>query len=148
MAHYLTTIRAAAVTALTGLPTTGTNVGTVDAYPIERNRLPALIVRTGSTPEIRGTDLPPTMRVDTRITVDTLASANAGAADLLDQIAAEVQAALCSVTTIGGRRVMVVPVDIPEPEFSGDSDQVVARRSLVFLVTPLFVAAHQPETLL
>jgi|GEM_PF-1409390 len=145
---YLTLVRTAAVTALTGLPTTGTRVSTIEAYPLQPSDLPALIVRTGATPEVHDLAQPPTLRVDTRITVDTLVRANAGAADLLDTIAAEVTGALCALTTIGGRQVTVAPAEVPEPEFSGELDQPVARRALVFVASPLFVSALAPGVLI
>lgn len=147
MAHYLTTVRSAIVTAVTGLTTTGARVYEDEPYPLTAAQVPALIVSAWS-PQIQFASLDASaIQVDVDIGIECLAKGTSGLQATLDTIAAEVQTALDAVTSIGGRTVQIQPVAIDRPQFSLDSDQPVARRLLLFRIAPLFTTSADPTSL-
>lgn len=146
MPHVLQTVREAAVAALTGLPTTGSNVLQQDPYPAEN--VPALVVATAADPVVEEMETPQVLRWDVQIAVACIAKGAGNVAAQLDAITLEVQAALCAVSSIGGRQVVITPVSFEPPTFSGEGDQPVARRTVIFTVYSLHTTATAPDTLI
>lgn len=145
MPHYLTTVRQAIVIAVTGLTTTGSRVFEEEPYPLQE--VPALIVSAYS-PQVGFTSMDTTaMQVDVDIGIDCVVKGTSGLPALLDTIAAEVQAALYAVTSIGSRAVRIAPVAIDRPQFDLTTDQPVARRLLLFRIAPLFTSSADPTSL-
>lgn len=147
MAHYLTTVRQAIVTAVTGLSTTGANVFEDEPYPLQTSALPALIVSAWS-PAVTFADMDTTtLLVDVDIGIECIARGTSGVPAQLDTIAAEVQTALDAVTTIGSKNVVVMPVSIDRPQWDLTTDQPVARRLLLYRIAPLFTTSADPTSL-
>lgn len=95
MAHMRTQIREAVATALTGLSTTGANVYQSRVYAIDSNDLPALRIYTESeTSETHSVTGPRPLLRTLQIIVEGVARATADVDDVIDQIAAEVEAAI------------------------------------------------------
>ena len=147
MPHFLHTVRSAFVTACTGLTTTGARVYTKRHYPWQPAQLPGLVVTTSSAPEVVDMGNPPTLQVDPRIDVEIVVSGTGDLAAMLDLITSEVSVALCSLTSVAGKNVMLMPLAMTAPEFAGESDPPIARRFISFQVSPLFVLANAPDTL-
>ena len=107
MTHVRQQIRDLAVTALTGLTTTGTNVYADRAYPIPQDKLPALRIffsrEAGALVDgAMGTD--PTMHRRATLTIVGYADGT-GLDDTLDLIAKEVEIAIDGAGDYGGRTV-------------------------------------------
>lgn len=146
--HVLAQARAAAVAALTGLPTTGVNVYTQEAYPWQPEQLPALLVSVDSRPTADTLDWPSDVQWDITLQVVAILRGLPNLADAADVIATEVQAALCALPDVGGKPVSVVPSSFDAPQFSGDGDQPVARRLMTFEIVGLATNAADPDTLI
>lgn len=145
--HYLTTVRSAIVTAVTGLTTTGARVYEDEPYPLTAAQVPGLIVSAWS-PAVGFASMDASViQVDVDVGIECLAKGTSGLQTTLDTIAKEVQTALAGVTSIGSRAVRIAPVSIERPQFMLDSDQPVARRLLLFRIAPLFTASADPTTL-
>jgi hypothetical protein len=144
---YLTSIRAAVIAALTGLPLIGPRV--FDQEPYDLADLPCLVVST-SSPAVAPTTsgLPETLQVDAEVRVETVASASTANADLHDTIAGQVIAALAPGVTVQSIPRPVTLAAIEAPEVSGEGDRPVGRRILTFTCGPLFVRADAPQTLI
>ena len=147
MASYLTTVRSAIVTAVTGLTTTGSNVYQDEPYPLTATQVPALVVSCWS-PSIGFASMDAsTLQVDVDIGVECIAKGASGLAATLDTIATEVQIALAAVTSIGSRAVKIAPVSIDRPVYELTTDQPVARRLLLYRIAPLFTTSADPTSL-
>jgi hypothetical protein len=95
--HIRTQILVAVASALTALPTTGSNVFRGRVYPLQDAELPALRVdwsSESSAPATIGTLNLISRKV--QVTVLCVAKASPGAADLLDQVCKEVEEALAA----------------------------------------------------
>ena len=147
MPHFLTTVRAAVTGVCTGLPTTAARVFTRRPYPWQPAQLPGLLVRTAATYDVVDIGAPPTLQADTRIEVELVVAAAGDAAAALDTMASEVQAAVCGLTSIGGKAVTVACTEVTAPEDSGELDPPVSRRALLFSAGPLFIVANAPDVL-
>lgn len=148
MPHVLTQVRVAAVSALSGQTAAGANVFVQESYPFAEAQLPALVVSTYCAPVAEGQFPDAVLRWD--VTID-VAAVLKGAGDLmapLDDLATEVQAALCAIDTVGGKAVQVLPVNVEAPQIDGSGDQPVARRVTSFLLQSLFTPAAAPDSLL
>lgn len=95
MSHVRTQIKAAAITALTGLTTTGARVFSERAYPTDD--LPCLCITTGEE-EVETVELGPgaTQERTIELLVEGFAAAASGVDTLLDTIQSEVEVALFS----------------------------------------------------
>lgn len=148
MPHVLAQVRSAAVTVLTGLPTTGAHVFEQEFYPWTEAQLPALVVATSADPVAESLDWPTDLRYEIVLQVTIIVRGLGNLAAAIDQITSEAQAALCALAAVGGKVVSVVPVNLSQPEFSGDGDQPVARRLMTFDVRTLYTTADDPDTLI
>lgn len=146
--HVLTQVRSAVVTALTGLPTTGAKVFTQRPYAWQPEQLPNLLVVTAADPVVEQLDHPPVLRWDIVVSVIAAVHGTGDLAVLMDQISSEVQVALCSVGSIAGKIVQVIPQSFEPIIFSGEGDQPVANRGITFLVQSLYTSAIAPDILL
>ena len=143
MPHVRTQIRAAVVTALTGLATTGSRVLVDDQVPIDA--LPALVVRTSEGNV--GEAIDGTRQRAIAISVDAICKMASGVTDQLDQIATEVEAALAGAITVSGRTLPVDYLGTEEPLLDATTESSVGRMTLRFRITA-FTAPASPGTLL
>lgn len=105
MPHVRTQIRNAVATALTGVATTGARVFPSRVWPLEETDLPALLVYAVSDPvdeEQLTIGRPRKLTRELALMVDARAAGSVGLDDTLDQIEAEVIAALALDPTLGG----------------------------------------------
>jgi hypothetical protein len=144
---FLTIIREAAITLLTGLPITGARVFDQMPYPLVREQLPCIVI-SASAPDViaQTVDVPVTLRADVSITVEAYVEANAGGVTQLDDIAASVIATLSSVLTAGAKDLPVNLVAIDTPEMSSEGERVIGRRQISFAVEQVFFLASDPDT--
>ena len=149
MSHGRKQIRDAIVTALTGLATTGANVWANRVYPLDDAALPGLIIRTGPENVTPGGTLGKKIRRVVTFEVEGRVKAEEGddpLDDQLDQICAEVEAALADDVTLGGL-VQSCALSATRPSYSGAMERPVG------IVVMSWVVAYQtladaPETLL
>jgi len=140
MAHARTAIRSALVVALTGLSTTGVNVFPNRAYPKGDGNLPCLLVLTNDESEI-GEDfngnstLERQLELQVRCVAKESDEAGDKLDDKLDAMIAEVEVAMNSAGTLGGK---VKDISAPKSIRVGldDSlDQPVGIAEVNFVVT-------------
>ena len=143
--HVRKQIRAAAVTALSGLTTTGTNVFASRVYPLQDTDLPALRI---SNPD--ETIEPASMGGAGRLLERTLSlevqacvKQVSGYEDLVDQIAKEVEIAFANNNTLGALAKWIVPHAI-ETELTGEGDKPIAIATLRFDVL-YYTALNAPD---
>ena len=105
MAHVRKLIRDNITTTLTGLTTTGSNVFQTRFFPLEDTKLPALCIYTKSEDtEYSTMTVPRTqMRVNLRSVLRAYVKGTANLDNTLDTIAVEVEEALQTDLTRGGR---------------------------------------------
>lgn len=143
MGHVRADIRAAVVTALTGLTTTGSRVLVDDQYPVED--VPALVIKTSE--ENAGESVEGIRQRAVGVSVEAVSKLTSGITAQLDQIALEVETALAGSITVGARQLAVDYLGTDEPQLDGGSDRGVGRMTLRFRITA-FTAAASPGTLL
>lgn len=145
MAHVREQIREAIVTELTGLTTTGTNVYKSRVYP--RDTLPCVTVYTLQE-EV--SELADTMDLcqwrDLIVAVSIHARAVTDADDVIDTIAAEVEAALHDDTTLGGLTKWLEYRSL-DVAFSDGAEQPTFNATMQFLAR-YSVNATDPETVI
>lgn len=147
MTHYLTTVRQAIVTAVTGLTTTGSRVFEDQPHTLQEDQVPALVVSAWS-PNVGYASMDTvTLQVDVDIGIECVVKGTSGLQALLDTMAKEVQVALSAVSSIGSRAVRVAPVSFDRPYFDLTTDQPVARRLLLYRIAPLFTTSADPTSL-
>jgi hypothetical protein len=143
MGHVRADIRAAVVTALTGLTTTGSRVLVDDQYPVED--VPALVIKTSE--ENAGEAVEGIRQRAVGVSVEAVSKLTSGITAQLDQIALEVETALAGSITVSGRVLAVDYLGTDEPQLDGGSDRGVGRMTLRFRITA-FTSAASPGTLL
>jgi hypothetical protein len=143
MGHVRADIRAAVVTALTGLTTTGSRVLVDDQYPVED--VPALVIKTSE--ENAGESVEGIRQRAVGVSVEAVSKLTSGITAQLDQIALEVETALAGSITVSGRVLAVDYLGTDEPQLDGGSDRGVGRMTLRFRITA-FTSAASPGTLL
>jgi hypothetical protein len=145
---WLAEVRQAVMAALSGLPLTAGRVFDQEPYDLEPARLPCLVVYTGA-PDIEAVTLEYPMRLqcDVEVRVEVVAQQNEGGADLHDVIAGHVIAAMALGIEVQGVPRPISPRAVEQPEISGAGERVAHRRSITFVVGPLFVDANDPNTL-
>lgn len=134
MTHYRQTLREAVVTLVTGLPTTGVNVFSGRGKPIPSSRLPALRVRPVAEASQRHSggktsgDNPLMRTLELGITAT---AAGTEYDDTLDEVAAEVEAAIGGDPTLGG---LVLDCVLSRSEFDEypDGDKASGSVTLVY----------------
>ena len=135
MPHARTQIRDAAVSALTGLTTTGARVYGTRLYPYGPAHLPGLAIYANSEERDEEGDVmgDPSFRRLTLV-VEGRVIANSAVDDTLDAISSEVEAALEASSNLGGL-VKYLAWESTELELSAeDSEQVVGRVAMQFNV--------------
>lgn len=144
MAHARQQIRTAIATALGSIAEVGDNVFTGHVYPVER--LPALVITTPS--DVIDTEQSSFSNdcYELIIEVRVLAAAvDDGVDDLLDTIAAAVQATLAADDTLGGK-VLRLHVEATEIEMEREGEQptglAMMRGTCLYFIDPA-----DPETL-
>ena len=124
MPHIRKQIRSAAITALTGLASTGDNVHDVRGHAIGQGKLPALIIRTPSEESgYSNIGADPAIMRTISLTVLALAVGGASLADDLDQIAVECETALEADPTLGGicDDLLLIQTDFEPPDGDGET---------------------------
>lgn len=103
MAHIRQQIRDQAVTTLTGLTTTGSNVFSARFYPLERANLPGLIIHTDNEELVEQLTIGKPRQQQRQL--DLVIEGYAGGSscdDTLDTIAVEVETAIATDVTLNG----------------------------------------------
>jgi len=145
VAHARYQIRAAVVSALTGLPTTGNNVFPAHKWPLFNTSVPALIVFT-TTEDVQRVTHQPIEHLRS-LQVEVIAKVkSATAEDDLDTICAEVEAALAADVTLGGKALDCRPLGT-EIDLSIESEMKTGSATMRFEVQ-YSVREADPEVLL
>ncbi len=134
-AHLRKQIRAAFISAVSGLATTGANVfdSRPDDYNLLTNELPCLHVNPGGEQiTVDSMGINRVFERPMRIKLKIMVKQNAGYADALDQILKEVEVALAGNQSLGGLTKYVHIVQISDPEFSGVGEKVAAAMEVEF----------------
>lgn len=124
MPHVREQIRDAVVTACTGLTTTGTRVYRERLYQLRAADLPGLRIYCGAEqvePDRLGAIHG--QQRDMELMVEGLARATSDLDETLDDIAAEVEAALAADITLGGKAKALYLAAIDDPEQSDEAEQ-------------------------
>ena len=132
MAHGRKQIRDALVAAVTGLATTGSRVFPSRVHPLPKDLEPSLLVyamRETSAGDTMGR--PITLERTVTIAVEAVVKESTTADDTLDQVAAEVEAAVGGDPHLGG---IVLDTVLTETDiaFSGEGEMPVGRMRLEF----------------
>jgi hypothetical protein len=143
MPHVRQQIREAAATALTGLATTSTRVYQSRVYPLRDADLPCLLISTDDE-TITSTSIG-SLQLERalKLTVRAVAKATSSLDDTLDQILAEVEAAL-SGSTLGGLCKQTMPDSI-SVQMDDTLDKPAGVATLTYTVT-YFTAGSAPGT--
>lgn len=124
--HARQAIREAAVTALTGLTTTGSRVYDSRIFPLSEASLPCITVYTADE-SIEPQAIGGLMSRQMDLVVRGYARALTGVEDVLDSIAEDVETAL---TSIAGVKYLVLRTI--ETELDGEGDMPIAAITLTF----------------
>lgn len=144
MAHIRKVIRDDIVTSLTGLASTGSRVYTSRVYPMDSSKLPGIAIYTNSeNSEYATIGLPRTIMRTVDVNVEVYVKGVAGHDDSLDQICAEIEAALYSDVTRGGYAKDTKIMSF-ESQYSGDGDQPVVTG--VLLVQVMYITTEGAPT--
>jgi len=136
MPHARKQIRDAAVTALTGLTTTGARVYPSRAVPVQEDRLPALLVytreETSGVDTIGGAGSRGLQRICS-LRVEGICQSIADLDDQADDIAAEVETALAADPSLGG---LAKDLQLTQTEigFTDEGGQPIAGVRMIFAV--------------
>jgi hypothetical protein len=124
MAHVRESIRGNIETTLTGLTTTGSNVFASRVYPIQSAKMPGLCIYTSSESIEAQTLAPPRGLIRTlEVSVEAYVESSTPD-DILDDISAEVEAAMSADLTRGGY-AKDTKLTAFEAEFGGDVEKPV-----------------------
>jgi hypothetical protein len=131
MAHIRKLIRDNIETTLTGLSTTGSNVFASRVYPIQTAKMPGLCIYTSSETIEAQTIKPPRGLIRSlEVSVEAYVE-SAIADDVLDGIAAEVEAAMTTDLTRGGNAKDTRLVSF-EADFAGEGERPVVVGRFIF----------------
>jgi len=101
--HMRSQIRAAMVSTVTGLTTTGTNVFRSKVYNLDPTQLPCLVVNTNQDVVLDVVMHPPrTQKRELAISVQAVAGASTGIDNVIDKIAEEVEIAVAGNLSLNG----------------------------------------------
>ena len=131
MAHVRKQIRDNIITILTGLSTTGANVFASRAYPIQSAATPGLCIYTSSE-QVEALSIKPPRGLARSLEVSVEAYVESAAPDdVLDTIAAEIEAAMTTDLTRGGtaRDTQLTSFDA---DFAGEGENPVVVGRFVF----------------
>lgn len=134
MAHVRKQIRDNVITTVTGLTTTSTRVFRSRVYPIAAGKLPGLCVYTRSETVESGTlTRPRTKMRNLDVVIEGYALANSDLDNTLDQISLEVEEAMVSDVTRGGKAKDTELIDI-EVEQVGEGETQAGVVRMTFSV--------------
>jgi hypothetical protein len=143
--HARRQIREAAATLVTGLSTTGTNVRQSRMHPAQDAGLPLLLVTTNDEIIVPGS-ISVLQERDVELLITGFAKSASTLDDTLDAIALEVETAMATAPTLGGKcsgmELRSIKVD-----FDDETDKPVGRIALDYRIT-YFVNAGAPGTIL
>jgi hypothetical protein len=136
MAHLRTKIRAALVTALTGLPTVGAHVYKSRLYPLEPDKLPALLIYSANeSAEAKGRCVPRIVDKAYMVDVVAVARATADLDDVLDAVCEEVEIALATpCAPLEAALTANMALLRTTLEFDGAAEQPVGRARMTYRV--------------
>lgn len=141
MAHARQQIRDYVATGLTGLPTTGANVFIGRTRPLPANHEPALLIYTRTETSKRAVaGRPPKLERITTLHVEGRVVSGGPPDDLLDQIAAEIEAGIAALIDYGsaiffGGLVENVDMVSTETLVKADGDKHIGGVQLTYQVT-------------
>jgi hypothetical protein len=142
--HVRRQIRDAAVTALTGLTTTGTRVYDSRVYPMQDANLPGLRIFTNNeTVEISSLGVGRLLDRQLELVVEACVKENDSFDNTVDLIIKEVETALASGLT-GAKYVQLKQIEI---EMAGDGEKPVAMARMTF-DAPYITVNGTPDTAL
>lgn len=142
--HVRKQIRAAAVTALTNLTTTGTRVYDSRVYPMQDAQLPGLRIDTADE-EIATGDIDVLLERSLQLVVQACVKQNTTYNDTIDTIIKEVEVAIAANQTLGGAKaVLLKSIHV---ELSGDMEKPVSVATMTFEV-PYYTAQSAPDVAL
>lgn len=131
MAHIRKLIRDNIEITLTGLSTTGSNVFASRVYPIQSAKMPGLCIYTSSETIEAQTIKPPRGLIRSlEVSVEAYVE-SATADDVLDTIAAEIEAAMTTDLTRGGNAKDTRLVSF-EADFAGEGERPVVVGRFIF----------------
>lgn len=126
MAHLRKLIRDDIKTTLTGLTTTGSKVYATRVYPLAAGNLPGIVMYSDSEQvEYATVSLPRTQMRTLTVTVEVYVRGTGSYDDQLDQICAEIEAALYADVTRSGL-AKDTKITGFEAQFAGEAEQPVA----------------------
>ena len=131
MAHVRKSIRDNIETTLTGLTTTGTNVFASRVYPIQSGKMPGLCIYTSSETIEAQTIKPPRGLIRSlEVSVEAYVE-GASPDDTLDNIAAQVEAAMATDRTRGGNAKDTC-LRTFEAEFAGEGEKPIVVGRFIY----------------
>jgi hypothetical protein len=128
VSHARTAIRSSAVTAVTGLTTTGQRVYNTRIFPLAESNLPCLAVYTGDEGVERHA-IGGLLERQLELIVMGYAKGVSGVEDTLDAMAGEVEAAVTALT--GAKDVVIRSL---RTEYDGEGEVPLASVELIFTV--------------
>ena len=132
--HLRDQIRAAVVTALTGLTTTSTRVYSSRAQDMQPANLPGLrIYTTEESVEIESLGINRRRHRTLTLMVEACVKATSAPEDTIDDICKEVEIALDTANTLGGLCKWIEPTQF-ELELDGEADKSIAVGRMTFEV--------------
>lgn len=147
MAHVRQQIRARLIADLTGLATTGSNVGANRVYPYEADALPGLNIMTEDESRLLDAcSMDAAQYREMVVIIEARAKAASGVDDTLDTMVAEVEAALAGDPKLNGL-VHYLNYESLEVELSGEGEQAIGLATLTYIVN-YAVAFGDAETAL
>lgn len=143
--HVRKQIRAAAVTALSGLTTTGSRVYDSRVYPMQDKEVPGLRIDTNSESIAVDTVAGSILERTLELIVQACVKQNTTYNDTIDTIIKEVEVAVSNNQTMGGAKaVLLKSIDVA---LSGESEKPIAVATLTFDV-PYYTAQSAPDVAL
>lgn len=131
MTHVRTTIRNDAVTAATGLATTGTNVYDSRVFPTDQAKLPCWLVYSGDEEIVRASTGGLYQRA-MQLVFEGVARGTSDVDGTLDTMLEELETALTLSSLTGAKTLDIAEI---ETEFSDDGDAPYGRMAVSYVVT-------------
>ena len=132
MSHIRAQVRAAALAAVTGLPTTGARAYVAHERPLNADELPCVLVAVSDTAVSDSLSAPLTLRRTVLIEIQAVAKAAAGVVDTLDLIALEVEQALGAGLTVDAKLFYPRYTGAGAADLSVEIDRPVGALSITF----------------
>lgn len=132
MPHGRQQIRDALKTLLTGLVTTGANVHANRVHRLQRSDLPALLISIEGEESDLLSQASLAMARQPAVLIEAVVQGNDAIDDDLDTICAEVEAAVGTDATLGGRTKGPLVLTSTEFSFDSEADVPMARAAMHF----------------